>query len=395
MGWEMKKLGNLCTIQLGKTPARKSAIYWDTEKATNNVWLSIRDLDHGSIVSDSREYISADGAKLLAYTPEGTLMLSFKLTIGRVSFAGRDLYTNEAIASLIELSPDVDKRFLFYYFSFFDWNKATEGDEKVKGKTMNKAKLKELPILLPPLPEQRRLVHLLDTAFGEIERARVLLERNLRNAGELFESRLGEVFGNQDKDWKQTTLIEMATEFGRGKSKHRPRNDKSLFGGDYPFIQTGDVRNTEKYIDNYTETYNEVGLKQSKLWPAGTICITIAANIAETAILEIDACFPDSVIGMIPDKKKADTNYVFYSLAWLKAELQAQGKGSAQDNINLGTFKKQLFPFPSLIKQKEIAKSLDDLKDEVEVLQTHYTTQLHHLSDLKQSLLAKAFAGDL
>ncbi|WP_176377474.1 restriction endonuclease subunit S, partial [Escherichia coli] len=99
-------------------------------------------------------------------------------------------------------------------------------------------------------------------------------------------------------------------ELNRGKSKHRPRNDPSLYGGDYPFVQTGDVRAADGLLTNYKQTYSKKGLAQSRLWPKGTLCITIAANIAETAILGIDACFPDSVVGFIPQNENISVEYI-------------------------------------------------------------------------------------
>jgi type I restriction enzyme S subunit len=138
-------------------------------------------------------------------------------------------------------------------------------------------------------------------------------------------------------EWKEYNLGDMGY-LKRGKSKHRPRYAFHLYGGKYPFIQTGDIKAASKYITQYTQTYSEAGLAQSKLWPAGTLCITIAANIAEIALLKIDACFPDSVIGFIPDETKCDLNYVFYSMKHFQRELQAQAIGSVQDNINVGTF---------------------------------------------------------
>lgn len=98
----------------------------------------------------------------------------------------------------------------------------------------------------------------------------------------------------------------------RGKSKHRPRNDPELYGGKYPFIQTGDVKHSPFYITTHSQTYNEKGLAQSKLWDTGTLCITIAANIADTAILSYPACFPDSIIGFIAAPDKSHTKYVKY-----------------------------------------------------------------------------------
>jgi type I restriction enzyme S subunit len=132
-----------------------------------------------------------------------------------------------------------------------------------------------------------------------------------------------------------------------------------LYDGPYPFIQTGDVRNSNHLITDYSQTYNTKGLAQSKLWPRGTICITIAANIAETGILDFDACFPDSVIGMVVNPKKTSQYFVEYLLQSLKANLAAKGRGSAQANINLATFENERFPFPPLKEQERIASVLD------------------------------------
>ena len=168
---------------------------------------------------------------------------------------------------------------------------------------------------------------------------------------------------------QKKTLEQVSVSFGRGKSKHRPRNYEKLYGGDYPFIQTGDIRNCNHYITEYTQTYSELGLAQSKLWPAGTICITIAANIAETGILTFDACFPDSVIGLVVNDKLADRDFVEYLLQYFKARIQALGKGSAQANINMGTFEDELFPFPSVKEQKKIIQTLDTLNAETKKLE--------------------------
>lgn len=245
------------------------------------------------------------------------------------------------------------------------------------------------------LKEQQHIVAVLDEVFSSIDKAKANIEKNIQNAKELFQSKLNEIFTTNAKGWEQKRFQDIAIEFGRGKSKHRPRNDVKLFGGDYPFVQTGDVRNVEKFITKFSQTYNEIGLAQSKLWPKGTICITIAANIAETAILDIEACFPDSIIGLIVDDSKANRDYCFYALQYLKSELQAKGKGSAQDNINLGTFQTQFFPFPEINTQEKMVKILDDIKDKCILIEDGYKMKLENLDDLKKSIMQKAFAGEL
>lgn len=179
----------------------------------------------------------------------------------------------------------------------------------------------------------------------------------------------------------------------RGKSRHRPRNDPALYGGRWPFFQTGDVKAAELYLHSFSQTYNDVGLAQSKLWPTGTLCITIAANIAETGVLGFDACFPDSVIGVVVNERQTSSKYLEYMLQTVKAELKAKGKGSAQDNINLATFENERFPFPDLATQASIVGSLDALAAEIQRLEAIYANKLAALDELKQSILHQAFSG--
>ncbi|MFZ4803982.1 MAG: restriction endonuclease subunit S, partial [Synechococcus lacustris] len=233
------------------------------------------------------------------------------------------------------------------------------------------------------------------TSFLAEGAAKANAERNLQNARAIFESHLQSVFSQRGEGWEERTLEEVATTFGRGKSKHRPRNAPHLYGGKYPFIQTGDIRNADHVIAEYSQTYSDSGLAQSLLWPKGTICITIAANIAETAILGFDACFPDSVIGIVANPREAEVGYIEYLLQSYKARIQALGKGSAQANINMGTFEHERFPFPPVNEQKQIVGMLDNLAAETHHLTHIYERKLAALEELKKSLLHQAFNGEL
>ena len=138
---------------------------------------------------------------------------------------------------------------------------------------------------------------------------------------------------SNSKGLQEATLPEIGI-FGRGVSKHRPRNDPKLLGGKYPLIQTGDVAAADLYILSYTSTYSDIGLAQSKIWNKGTLCITIAANIAKTAILDFDACFPDSVVGFMANDKTNNV-YIHYWFSFFQRILEEQAPESAQKNINL------------------------------------------------------------
>ena len=256
--------------------------------------------------------------------------------------------------------------------------------------------LKDIKVLFPTLSEQRRIVTILDEAFAGLEAMRANAEKNVQNARELFDSYLISVLRDGGPGWTEKTLRAISTEFGRGKSRHRPRGDPSLLGGKYPFIQTGDVANSNHLIVEHSQTYNEAGLAQSKLWPKGTVCIAIVgANVAETAILGFDACFPDSVIGIVVDEKQADSEYVEFLLQTYKSELKERGKGTARDNINLATFETHAFPFPPIRQQKGIVARIKDLSERTQNLESVYRQKLAAISELKQSLLQKAFSGQL
>lgn len=165
--------------------------------------------------------------------------------------------------------------------------------------------------------------------------------------------------------WEYKTLDQLG-EVSRGRSKHRPRNDPSLFGGKYPFIQTADVKAANFYITEYDTTYNEKGLAQSRLWNPGTLCITIAANIADTGILAMDACFPDSVMGFLPYEGIADVRFVKYCFDILQQNCKKISQGAAQDNLSWEKLSTILFPAPPIEVQTKIADILSTYDDLIE-----------------------------
>ena len=150
--------------------------------------------------------------------------------------------------------------------------------------------------------------------------------------------------------------------FGRGKSRHRPRNDPLLFDdGKYPFVQTGDVARSTGEIETYSNLYNDVGLAQSAMWPAGTLCITIAANIADSGILAFDACFPDSIVGLVVHDAFENAQYFEYFIRTVKNNLREFAPSTAQKNINLGILAQVLIPLPPLAEQRRIVAKINEL----------------------------------
>jgi len=188
--------------------------------------------------------------------------------------------------------------------------------------------------------------------------------------------------------WSYKKLDELGF-VGRGKSKHRPRNDPSLYGGKYPFIQTGEVKAANLYIYKYTQTYNEKGLAQSKLWEPGTLLLTIAANIADTAILKIKACFPDSIVGFIADPNKADVRFVKYYIDTIKLHMQSISRGTTQDNLSLEKIQSFDFKTPPLHTQRKIAAILSGYDRLIE----NNTRRIEILEEMARSIYREWFVN--
>lgn len=168
-----------------------------------------------------------------------------------------------------------------------------------------------------------------------------------------------------NKNWKTMKLSDLG-EFARGKSTHRPRNDKNLFeGGGYPLVQTGEIKEANLYITHHTQEYGEFGLQQSKLWDAETLCITIAANIAETALLAYPMCFPDSVVGFKAYKEVSSEKFMYYVFDFIRNSIQNAASGSTQDNINIDYLTSLDFKVPDKIAQDKMVELLSAIDEKI------------------------------
>lgn len=249
------------------------------------------------------------------------------------------------------------------------------------------SKFAQLEIPLPPIATQKRIAEILDTADSLRRKDQELLTKYDELAQVIFIDMFGDPVKN-DKGWETKQFKELGT-LDRGVSKHRPRNAPELLGGIYPLIQTGDVANSGGIITKHKATYSDLGLKQSKLWEKGTLCITIAANIAKTGILDFDACFPDSIVGFKPNEKISNSKFIQYWIGFLQKILEDNAPESAQKNINL-----------------EILRGLDVICPPIE-LQNDFENKLYKVNSLKnkssdkidddlfESLIQKAFNGEL
>ena len=282
-------------------------------------------------------------------------------------------------------------------------------------------KYSKIKISIPSIKEQERIVEKIEELFSEIDSG---VETLVKTKGQLSvyrqavlkEAFIGkftdkehckiydELVWSSDEEcaslpeipheWRYVPLAQLG-DLGRGKSKHRPRNDAKLFeGGKYPFLQTSEVKNASKFITEYSKMYGDFGLAQSKLWPKGTLCITIAANIAETAFLGIDACFPDSVVGFTPNEF-VNAWYIKYFIESQKLKLWAFAPATAQKNINLDTLEKLVVPFCSFEEQNRVVEEIESRMTICDSIEQTVETALEQAEAMRQSILKSAFEGRL
>ena len=257
--------------------------------------------------------------------------------------------------------------------------------------TLDRNSFKTLPILAPPLPEQKKIAHILST----VQRAIEAQERIILTTSELKKTLMHKLFteGLRGEPQKQTEiglvpesweLVELAdvAMIERGKFSHRPRNEPRFYGGEYPFVQTGDVSNCDGYVRSYTQTLNEDGLAISKMFPAGTILITIAANIGFTGILIFDSACPDSLIGITPNVN-INTEFLNYYLITQQPAMDRLAPKGTQKNINIQFLKPWLVPLPSVEEQMEISRAFSATDRKIRLA----TQKRSQLQDLLRTLL--------
>lgn len=295
---------------------------------------------------------------------------------------------NSILVRPLDKNKIMNKYFYYYTTSKTGQRQIQDICSATAQKKFNKTSYRSLEIPLPPFLQQQKIANILDAADELRQNDKALIAKYDELTSALFLDMFGDPVSNP-KGWEKVKFDKVG-KLDRGKSKHRPRNAPELLGGIYPLIQTGDIANSGGYITEYKSTYSEFGLAQSRLWKSGTLCITIAANIAKTGILTFDACFPDSVVGFIPNGK---TNNIYTQcwMSFLQKIIEDAAPESAQKNINLAILKDLNFPLPPMNLQNQFAERVALIEEQKAIAQA----SLIKSEELFNSLLQKAFKGEL
>jgi len=362
-GWTKATIGEICEFRYGHalTAQDRSGTGWPVYGSNGIV-----------------------GAHDAAITKGPTIVIGRKGSYGEVHYSTISAWPIDTTYFVDETCTSCDIKWLAYRLQALGLTSLNRA-AAVPG--LNREDAYRLPLLVPPLTEQRRIARVLDAAHALCEkrqRASSLLRDII---GSVFVSMFGDPVTNP-REWPSKNLGSLG-KLERGISRHRPRNAPELLGGSYPLIQTGDVARSEGLVTQYSSTYSDTGLRQSRLWPAGTLCITIAANIAKTGVLTFDACFPDSVVGFTANP--VTTTYVQVWLSFLQSTLERSAPESAQKNINLAILRRLPVPTPPQRRQAVFATAVESIR----AAQRLNATSVAQLEALFASLRHRAFNDGL
>lgn len=381
--WRYVKIGDVCTVERGGSPRPIDKFITDDPNGIN--WIKIGDTNSSMYITQTAQKIIPEGMKKSRYVQPGDFLLSNSMSFGRPYILKIDGCIHDGWLVLRDNDGIFDKRFLYYYLS------SPSTYQKFKNmavggvvNNLNSEMVRGVTVLVPPMDEQIDIVTTLDKVTELIS----LRKEQLAKLDRLVKSRFIELFGDPvyNNDGLPTKKLRELGSLDRGRSQHRPRNDPKLLNGPYPLIQTGEVASAGLYITEYKNTYSELGLQQSKMWKAGTLCITIAANIAQTAILTFDACFPDSVVGFVPNDA-VSAIYMHYWFGFFQKILEEQAPQVAQKNINL----KILSDLDVMVPKKEHQEQFAAFVEQTDKSKLAIQQSLNKLELLKKALMQEYF----
>lgn len=406
-GWTSGKLGNLCSIEIGGTPTRNISSYWDDAKETSNVWVSIRDMNR-RIIDDTAEYITDQGIRHSNAKMQnaGTVLLSFKLTIGRVAFAGKDLYTNEAIAGL--RSAELDSHFLFYGLQ--QWDLLQDVDQAVKGVTLNKDKLRKIEFEYPQSrDEQTQIAAILSTIDKAIEQTEAIIAKQQRIKSGLMQDLLtrgidaqGNIRSEATHAFKDSPLGRIPVEWevvkleqcvlfnapicygilmpGSGYDNGIPViKVKDVFGGE---IRQNDLLLTDPRIEHQ--------YKRSRL-AAGDLLLTIRGTTGRVAIvpLVLHGANITQDTARIRLTSEYSNKFFYYLLQsqYVQDQILLHTLGQAVKGINIAEVKRLTLGIPDKLEQERIAKILIASNESLNIARMQLDKLTYKKNGLMQDLL--------
>ena len=400
--WDTKTLSEIVDYKSGRTPSRSNKEFW--QKTSSNIpWVAISDMEQYGTITKTNESISLQAFGTVfkeRIVPAGTLLMSFKLTIGRISTLAVPACHNEAIISIYP-QPNIDQRYLGYFLSQLDFNNLQ--DRQVKGNTLNQEKIDRILIAVPPFEEQKEIASILDLVRSSIETQikAISVTQELKRATmqKLFtqglrrEVQIQTEIGLLPESWN----VEQLGQNYNVASGGTPSRSISSYWikGTIPWVKTTEVGYCT--INDTEEKITSNGLRNSaaKIFPVGTLLMAMygqGVTRGKVAILGIEAACNQACAAMNSKNENIEPKFLFYFLTYRYEKIRQLAHGGQQQNLNLDIIKDLLIAFPTNEEdQQEIVKILDAIDQKIDV----HKRRKHILEELFKSLLHKLMTGEI
>jgi type I restriction enzyme S subunit len=391
--WATKPLGDLCQVIGGGTPSKGKSEYF-TGKIP---WATIRDMK--SDVIFETEYRINDEAVKNSSTkiiPAGNVVIATRVGLGKVCILGQDTAINQDLRGIIPRNPaSLSVRFLFLWLKSVSHIIVAEGT----GATVQGVKLpfvRSLKVPFPPLPEQRRIVDMLDEAFDGIATAKANAEKNLQNARALFESHLDTVFSQREEGWAINRLGDLCS-IARGGSPRPIEKFLTAAPDGINWIKIGDATASDKYILKTKEKIIPEGAKRSRVVHDGDFLLSNSMSFGRPYIMRTSGCIHDGWLVLTDYASRLDQDFLYFVLGsqHIFRQFDRLAAGSTVRNLNIELASRVIFPVPPLKQQQDLAKRFDTISFEIKKLESIYRQKLVALETLRYSLLHQAFSGQL
>ncbi|EKA1383595.1 restriction endonuclease subunit S [Campylobacter coli] len=387
-GWEWKSLGEIFNIERGGSPRPIKEFLTDKEDGIN--WIKIGDIKNQKYLYKTEEKIIQEGLKKSKLVIEGDLLVSNSMSFGKPVIVKLQKGAIHDGWLLLKEKINLNKEYFYYLFSSnFMYNFLSYQASGSTVKNLNIDKLKQIQIPLPPLKEQERIVGILDESFAKIDESIKILEQDLLNLDELMQSALQKAFNPLKDNAKENYKLPQSWEW---KSLEEISENISA-GGDKPKNCT-ESKTAKNQIPVYANGVNNNGLvgytdKATIIKPSLTIS---ARGTIGFVCIRKEPYFPIvRLISLIPCENILCLHYLYFCLNFFIAK----GEGSSIPQLTIPKFKSLQIPLPPLKEQEQIAKHLDFVFEKTKALKELYTKELKDYEELKQSLLNKAFKGEL
>lgn len=411
-GWALKEIGHVAEVVTGNTPSRKIPQYFGGRIP----WIKPPDINRARNIFDSEEYLTEDGAKQARILPKDAIMVTCIGNIGNVAIAGTEVATNQQINSIVIKDQNILPKYVYYQaLTWKEW--LYENSTATTISMINKSRFSKAPLLLAPLPEQKRIVAKLDTLFAHLDQLRsrldkipVLLKqfrqavltqavtakliqsfsRNIRNP-----IVIGEPSEAAPTHWHWKKLIDVATL----ESGHTPRKSVAAYweNGDVPWISLQDIREAHGKVIVKTKHYTTaegIANSSARILPKGTVCFSRDISVGYVTIMGTEMATTQHFANWICGKE-LNNYYLMYCFMAARLSLIESGKGTTVDTIYMPALKEMFVLMPSVVMQEEIVNELRRVLSIADTIEGAHKLLLRKINELPIKILAKALRGEL